>query len=594
MIPINRMRRALSARFGDAVSLQAEDGVATLTGSLPTWAEVVEAGQLCADKKSRWMLVNDIACGEKDASMRLPSVQDDALEGAKPDVVVIGAGVVGCAIARELTRYRLRVLLLDKEHDVALGASSRNDGMVHPGIDLHPWQKKQKYCLRGNAMYGSVCRDLGVSFRRTGQYLGFREKWMAPFIRLTPVYWHLLGIPCSFVTQEALRKKEPELAQDIVCALSFPTAGIVCPYGLTIAYAENAVENGAELSLDTIVLGMEKKEGRIQAVHTNRGTVCPKVVVNAAGVYADRIARMAGDCFYSIHPRRGTDLILDKKAAHQVRTIASLLGSVSVKTTHSKGGGLISTVDGNLLVGPDAVETVEHENYATNAPSVRSICEKQRKASPQLSERDIITYFTGVRAAAYEEDFIVEAGRKTSNLVHVAGIQSPGLTAAPALGVDAAAIAVRLLRRMGAPVRKNPDFRPVRKPIPRTAFMADAARDALIRKDPDYGVIVCRCEEVSRGEIRAALHRPVPCDSIDGVKRRVRPGMGRCQGGFCGPLVASIIAEELGIPPEQVKKSGAGSEVTVGPTKGRKAAAGPVSRQVPKPCSGEQEVPGEA
>ena len=571
LIPISKLQKKLDARWEGAVSAHEADGVLTLSGYLPTWSEVVAAGQMCADKKSRRMLVNDIACGEAQPAMRAPQKSDDALEGAAPDVLIVGAGVVGCAIARELTRKKLNVLLVDKEHDVALGASSRNDGMVHPGIDLHPWQKKQKYCLRGNAMFAQVCRDLQVSYRQTGQLLGFRQKWARPFLHIAPLYWRVLGIPCYYASQKQLHETEPEIAADIACALRFPTAGIVCPYGLTIAYAENAVQNGARISLDTAVLGMECAAGRITAVHTNRGTLHPRVVVNAAGVFSDEIARMADDRFYSVHPRRGTNAILDKKAAHQVRTIASLLGTVAVESSHSKGGGLVSTVDGNLLVGPDAVETPERENYATSAQSVRATFKKQRQTSPQLTERDIITYFTGVRAATYEEDFVVEKGRRTRNLVHVAGIQSPGLTAAPALGVDAAEMAEDLLRAQGIPILLNPTFEPSRKAIPHTASLPDAARDALIRDEPNFGIIVCRCEEVSRGEIKAALHRPVPCDTVDGVKRRVRPGMGRCQGGFCGPLVTAIIAEELGVAPETVKKSGEGSELNTTRTKGGSA-----------------------
>ncbi len=571
MTSLKGLQKELDRRYGGAVQLTFRGGIVTLTGHLPAWVDVVAAGQLCADRHSRRMLVNRITCGETDDSVRMPLLRDDALEGAAPDVLVIGAGVVGCASARELTRKKLSVLLVEKEHDVALGASSRNDGMVHPGIDLLPWQKKQKYCLRGNALFAGVCRELQVPYRQTGQLLGFRKKWAKPFLRIAPLYWRALGVPCRYVPPQTLRELEPELDRGIACALQFPTAGIVCPYGLTIAYAENAVQNGARLSLDTAVLGMEVENGRICAVHTNRGTVRPRVVVNAAGVFADEIARMAEDQFYSIHPRRGTNAILDKKAAHQVRTIASLLGTVAVESSHSKGGGLVSTADGNLLVGPDAVETIERENYATTAASIRATFQKQRHASPALSERDIITYFTGVRAATYEEDFVVEKGRRTVNLVHAAGIQSPGLTAAPALGQDAARMAEELLQAQGRTIADAPDFDPVRRAIPRTANLSDASRSALIRHDPDFGVIVCRCEEVSRGEIRAALHRPVPCDTVDGVKRRVRPGMGRCQGGFCGPLVTQIISEELGIPLDQVKKSGDGSEMTVAPTKGGRA-----------------------
>jgi glycerol-3-phosphate dehydrogenase len=372
----------------------------------------------------------------------------------------------------------------------------------------------------------------------------------------------MMKIPARYIGRGALKRREPHLGERLCCALFFPTAGTVCPYGLTIAYAENAADNGAKLSLDTAVLDMEVRDGVIQSVLTNRGRVCPKLVINAAGVFSEEIARLARDRFFSIHPRKGTNMILDKKAAYQVNTIASSLGSVDKKAGHSKGGGIVRTVDGNLLVGPDAVETFEKENFETSRESIESSLSKQRKTCPGLGERDIITYFTGVRAATYEEDFVVSPGKFTRNIIHTAGIQSPGITAAPAIAVDAAKMAAKSLK-----AERNEAFDPVRVPIPRTAEMKQEARDALIRGDADYGQIVCRCEEVSRGEVRDALHRSVSCDSIDGVKRRVRAGMGRCQGGFCSVQVAQIIAEELGIPLEQVRKNTYDSRVLLGGNK---------------------------
>ncbi|MEG1010261.1 MAG: NAD(P)/FAD-dependent oxidoreductase [Ruthenibacterium sp.] len=567
MSALQKLQKKLEKRFGNHVAAELASGVVTLTGHVETWEEKVTAGRLCADKKSRRMLVNDIDCPEQSAPQRLPALRDDTLDGQTPDVLIIGAGVVGCAIARELARWKLDTLLLEKEHDVALHASGRNDGMVHPGVDLHPWQIKQHYDLRGNAMYAELCRALQVPYQQIGQRVCFDKPWMRPLLCIAPVYWHRMGVPCTYVSQRELRAAEPEMNKAAVCALSFPTAGIVCPYGLTIAYAENAVQNGVRLSLDTAVLDMTVENDIITAVQTNRGTLHPRVVINAAGVFSDVVAGMAGDRFFSIHPRRGTNSIVDKKAAHQIRTIASMMGTAATKTAHTKGGGCVRTVDGNLLVGPDAVETPQREDFSTEAASVQDTFEKQKKTSPQLSERDNITYFTGVRAATYEEDFVIGPGRKTKNLLHAAGIQSPGLTAAPAIGVDVAQMAADMLRAQGNAVQSNEKFDPVRPAIPRAAELPDDQRNALIRENPDFGIVVCRCEEVSRGEIVAALHRPVPCDTVDGVKRRVRPGMGRCQGGFCGPFVAQIIAQELGAPLASVKKSGDGSELLFGSTK---------------------------
>lgn len=560
---IKKVQAELSRRFGGAVTAQLAEGVLTLTGSLPAWQQVVEAGRLCADPKA-WSVVNRIRCtGEAVPPMTLPALRDSALEGRAFDVAVIGGGVIGCAVARELSRYALRVALIEKEHDVALHASSRNDGMVHPGIDLKPGTLKQKYNARGNAMYGLVCKELGVPFKRTGQILGFTQGWAPLALPLAKLYFRHNGVPCEYLDRAEALRREPSFSPDVRCALSFPSAGIVCPYGLTIALAENAVQNGVELFLDTAVTGMDVENGRITALHTTRGACTAKVVVNAAGTFSDEVAALARDQFFSIHPRKGTNSILDKKAARRVNTIFSLMGTADTKHAHTKGGGIVSTVDGNLLIGPDAVEVPDKEDFSTLRASVDGTFARQGKAMPALSEGDIITYFTGVRAPTYEEDFVIEQGRAVKNIVHAAGIQSPGLTAAPAIGLDVAQMAVELLG--GA--KPSPSFDPVRKPIPRTADLPEDQRDALIRQNPDYGVIVCRCEEVSKGEILDALRRPVPCDTVDGVKRRVRPGMGRCQGGFCGPLVAQLIAREKGVPLEQVLKSGDGSWLVCRDTK---------------------------
>lgn len=562
-----RINQKLCARFGERVQAREESGCLVLSGTLDCWDDIVEAGTMSVRRDKYLGLVNDIRLnGVTLPSMRVPPIHDAALEGRRPDVLIVGGGVIGCAIARELTRWKLDVLVCEKEHDVALHASSRNDGMIHPGIDLLPGQSKRRYNLRGNRMYEKIAKELDVPFARKGQYLCFQSRGIGLVAFFAPIYFLLMGIPSRFYTRRMLKRREPELDASIRSALFFPTAGVTCPYELTIAYAENAADNGAQIALDTAVLGMEVTKGRIASVVTNRGQLYPRVVVNAAGVFSEDVARMAGDRFFSIHPRKGTNSILDVKAAHQVRTIAASYGTSSTHKRHTKGGGLVSTVDGNLLVGPDAHETYEKENFSTSRDSVTDTFEKQQRTSPQLDARDIITYFTGVRAATYEEDFVITKGKFTHNLVHAAGIQSPGLTAAPAIAQDVAKMAVELLEKEAA-VTINPDFQPVRKGIVQARTLPDAQRAALIEHDPDYGEIVCRCEQVSRGEILAALRRSVPCDSIDGVKRRVRPGMGRCQGGFCGPQILKLIAEEKGLPLEAVKKNGYGSELLLSPDK---------------------------
>ncbi|MGN0659396.1 MAG: NAD(P)/FAD-dependent oxidoreductase [Emergencia sp.] len=561
---LKKMQRKLDARFEGAVRIEDRGEYYYLSGSVPAWEDAVEAGLLCAKKGASKHVVSDVTVpGQKKPEPVLPRLRDDALEGRSPDVLIIGGGVTGCAIARELAKNDLDILLADKEYDVALHASSRNDGMVHPGIDISPGLLKKKMNNLGNALYDKVCDELQVPFERTGQYLCFRKGWYLPLMWLTIPYWNLTAAgKARIVTGKKLRQAEPDVSPEAKFALFYDGAGMVCPYGLTIALAENAADNGVQISLDTAVLSMDVKDGHIASVSTNRGTIYPKAVINAAGVFAEDIAAMAEDRFFSIHPRKGTNAILDKKARRHIRTIYSLMGTQS-KSAHTKGGGIVGTVDGNVLVGPDAVETMEKENFATSRESIENSFEKHNHAGKWLTTGDIITYFTGIRAATYEEDFIIENGRFTDNIIHAAGIQSPGLTAAPAIGLAVEELTCRMLSSQ-MEVRPNRDFCPERKAIPRVKDMDPETRAALIAGNPDYGQIVCRCEEVSKGEILDAMHRSVPCTTVDGIKRRVRPGMGRCQGGFCGQQVLRIIAEETGMPLEQVRKGYPGSEILTG------------------------------
>lgn len=562
---IEQINRNLQKRFGGAVRCEERDGCRIVSGTLDTWQQVVAACDLAADKYSKTHVVNDIVCREvKPASPRLPSLRDTALEGDTPDVLVIGGGISGVSIARELTKWKLDVLLVDKEADLALQASGRNDGEVHPGIDLGKGSLKHYYIRRANAMYGRICEELDVPFKRVGQYVCFDKGYLKPLVGLYCLWrkYHDGIEDTKLISGEELKMREPNFSERFRFAISNPSSGCVCPYGLTIAYAENAVQNGARVSLNTAVTAMQVENGKIVSVSTNRGTIYPKLVINAAGVFADDVAAMADDRFFSIHPRRGTNSILDTKAGVLMHSIASIK-ELSASKTHSKGGGILHTVHDNLLVGPDAVETWEKENTATRKESIETVFDKQTKTMPKLTQRDIITYFTGVRAPTFEEDFIIEPGRRTENIIHCAGIQSPGLTTAPAVALDIEQMAVAFLKKQ-MPVEKNEKYDPHRKGIPVLRDMSDEERAELIRQNPDYGVIVCRCEEISKGEILDALRSSICVPTVDGVKKRVRPGMGRCQGGFCSPLVTKIIADEFGIPISEVRKSSAESVITYG------------------------------
>ncbi len=563
-----KINKKLAKRFDGRVSAEFKNDSIVLSGKLDDWQEIVTACQMSVCKDRNVHVVNDIEfTGAKIPDIRLPLIKDNSLEGSSPDVLIIGGGISGTSIARELSRWNLDILLVEKEADVALGASGRNDGEVHPGVDLGKGSLKQHYVLLGNRMYSDVCRELDVPLNFCGQYVGFTQAWLKPLISLFAWQRRRIGVKDTTILSESeLKKREPNLNPDFKFAMFNQSAGCVCPYGLTIAFAENAVQNGAKIALNTAVTGMDVSDGKILSVHTNRGTVKPKIVINAAGVFAEEIAKMANDRFYSIHPRRGTNSILDKKSGSLIMGISSIK-KIELNKAHTKGGGILHTVHGNILVGPDAVETYEKENTATNASSIERMYEKQRNTARALSERDIITYFTGVRAPTFEEDFVIEKGRSTKNLIHCAGIQSPGLTTAPAVAVDIAKMAFEQLSGQ-MKVEENKSFNPVRKGVPVLRDMPLPEREKMIADNPDYGVIVCRCEEVSKGEILDALRSPLSVPTVDGVKKRVRPGMGRCQGGFCSPLVTQIIAEFLGVPLSEVRKSSEASVIVYGDTKG--------------------------
>ncbi len=577
------------AQLSPDIQVTEERGCIVLNGEVDSWATVVKAGQLAVDKKRYLGVINDIRLRGFVPQPRLPVLQDKSLEGERPDVLIIGGGITGCAIARELSRWNLDTIIVEKGPDVAFGASSANGGVIHVGINFSKHSQKLHYNLRGNRMYPELARQLEVPFEQNGQFLLCCKPWerlVVEFLRLRGKSMGIQGV--RWVWRDELLKHEPFIPDFVIGGMYMPSGGLTGPFEMTAALAENAVHNGARLFLETAVLGMETRDGHVFSVNTNRGRLFPKLVVNAAGVYADQIADMAGDRTFTIHPRRGTDIITDKKAGYMVRTSMEkspfsilpyqqnmvprgVIGRIKYlsKVMHSntKGIGLIHSVHGNMLFGPNAIETPDREDTATRREEVEEIVKIQQHVAADLKFGDIIAYFTGVRAPTYEEDFVVRKGIYTDNIIQAAGIQSPGITAAPAIAEDVAQWAVDYLSKNEI-VTENTDFHPVRHAPPHLTEMSDDERDRLIRKNPDYGVIICRCEEVSKGEIIDALNSPVCVPTLDGIKKRLRPGMGRCQGGFCSPLVMQIIAENQKVRLSDIRKNSFESVVTYGETKG--------------------------
>ena len=560
-----------------------------LCGEVDDYNKVVKACELASDKKRYIGVVSKLTVKGFKQKVVLPDINDLKYDKEECDVLIIGGGITGCATARELSRYNLKVLLIEKGHDVCSGQSSRNGGVVHVGLNFSLKSNKLKYCVEGNNMYDELAKDLHVPFEHKGQVTFARTKLEMLMLYITAKGGKKKGIDkLKMMNRDELLKYEPSVPSWSVGGLYMGTGGITSPYKMTIALAENAVENGAKVLLDTAVLDMKVENNLIKEVITNRGTIYPKVVVNASGVYADDIAEMANDRTFTIHPRTGTDMITDKKVGYMVNTsmgktpftlsplqlsmipsdpISRLKAMIKNMHSHSKGVGLIHSVDGNMLVGPNADEIMDKEDLSTNRKVFDNIIKVQQEVVPNFKPSDVIAYFSGVRAPTYEEDFVVRQGIKTKNIFEAAGIQSPGLTAAPAIAKDLRIWIKQYLQDIGVNVSDNPNFNPKRQYKPVLKELSFKERDELIKKNPDYGEIICRCEEISKGEIIDALRSPIPVYSVDAIKRRVRPGMGRCQGGFCMPLVMNIISKEANIPMEEIVKSSDQSKIIFNETK---------------------------
>ena len=563
-------------KIDPGIRISEVNGCIRLEGEVDDWQKAVKAGQAAVDRKRYLGVLNDIRLRGFEQKTVLPQISDRKYDGRQCDVLIIGGGITGCAAARELTRYQLDVLLVEKGPDVASGQSSRNGGVLHTGVNFSKDSQKLKYCVRGNTMYRRLSEDLHVPYENKGQITFARTKWEMAALRYVQHTALKKGVVrTKIMTREELLKYEPSIPDWSIGGLYMGTGGIICPHKMTIALAENAAENGAEIALNTAVLSMKTENGLITEVVTNRGTIYPKAVINAAGVYADVIAEMAGDRTFTIHPRVGTDLITDKKAGWMASSslgktpftlspkqleeipddpVSRVKAILKNMHSHSKGIGLIHAVDGNVLIGPNADEVPDREDTSTDREISEHVIRVQQEVQPALRRSDIIAYFTGVRSPTYEEDFVVRKGIFTKNIFEAAGIQSPGLTAAPAIAADIA-MWVREYLEMIMHVKENPSFDPKRKYKPVLSELTFQERNELIRENPDYGEIVCRCECISKGEILDALRSPVPVYSTDAVKRRVRCGMGRCQGGFCLPRIIEIIAEETGKQPEEIVKS---------------------------------------
>ncbi|MBO5198104.1 MAG: NAD(P)/FAD-dependent oxidoreductase [Lachnospiraceae bacterium] len=472
------------------------------------------------------------------------------------DVAVIGAGVTGGMIARKLSSYNLTICLLEKENDVAMGATRANSAIVHAGFDAEEGTLKAKLNVKGSEMMKQVTDELGVKYKNNGSLvIGFNAEDRAVLEGLLERGRKNGVRDLRIIEKEELGRIEPNISKNVICALYAPTGAIVCPYDLAIAAIGNAMDNGVKLKLNFEVTGIKKTEEGYE-ISSGEEKISARYIVNAAGLYADAIAAMAGDTSLRIRPRRGEYILLDKECG-------GLVTHTIFRTPSKMGKGILvtPTVDGNLLTGPTSVDMEEKEDKATTPEGFARIIKEACENVDGIPFNKTITSFCGLRAVGNTGDFIINT--PLEGFVNVAGIESPGLSASPAI----AEYVAQLLEEQGLALSAKMDYDPYRKSMHAFREASIEEKNALIRKDRTYGKIVCRCEGVTEGEILEAIRtNPKPSD-LDGVKRRTRAQMGRCQGGFCGPYIVELLARELGIPYDKVTKSGGDSYINIGETK---------------------------
>lgn len=471
------------------------------------------------------------------------------------DVVIVGGGVCGCSLLYELSRYKLSAVLVEKENDVSVGTTKANSAIVHAGYDPHPGTKMARYNVEGNALVKELCEKLDVPYQQIGSLVLAFDADQDALVRELFDRGTQNGVPgMKVLSAEEVREMEPNVSPEVTSALYAPSAGIVSPWELAIALAETAVKNGARVELNSEVTAIQPIDGAFRVTAGGK-EIDTRFVVNAAGIWSDKINDMAAPHTFTVSANKGEYFLLDKSQG-------TLVNHVIFQCPSKVGKGVLvsPTVHGNLIVGPNA-EDAEKDDLGTTGDGLAFVRKMALRSVPDINFRDSIRNFAGLRANTEIDDFLVgETDQK--GFFNIAGIKSPGLTSAPAIARDM----VRMLGEAGLALDPKETFVDERHVV-RFKHLSHEERAAAIAKNPLYGQIVCRCETITEGEIVDALHRPLPPCSIDGVKRRCGSGMGRCQGGFCGPRVQQIIARELGIPQEAVMMDRAGTAVITGETK---------------------------
>ncbi len=467
------------------------------------------------------------------------------------DVAIIGGGVIGCAIARELSRYRLRTVVLEMCEEVGFGTTKTNSGIIHAGHHSSPDTLKGRLVVRGNQLFDQLFEELNFGFARIGELVVAAEEEDIQVLKSLKDQGDAKGVPgLEMWDQQRLRREEPNLSHKLLAALHAPSAGVINPYEFAFALIENAIDNGVELKINSPVNKIKTGKKAI-TIHTPNEKLQTRFAINCAGIFADQIARLAGVDDFSIHPRKGEEYMLDKRLMGLVRKLI-----FPVPKPNSKGILIIPTFNGTMMVGPTAEDTADRYDVSTSYAGSEQVFASVSKICPSIAERDTITEFAGLRAVSNTNDFIIGPTRK-KGFINVAGIQSPGLTSAPAI----AEYVCDILKDEGLTLEPQKEFKRQVPGPPRFATLSLEDQQQLIKFNPLFGKVVCRCELITEAEIHNAIDHGAR--TLDGIKFRSRAGMGRCQGGFCTTRCMDILAQRLGVSFDQITKRGGDSWIVM-------------------------------
>lgn len=550
---LEEIRQSVAENFPDIeLTLSMDDRtIVTVQGEVSSWQQVVDIGHFIAKLDGVRNVVNELTV----KGLVIPKKDYSAFAEAgrqkgvirKADVVIVGAGVCGCGIARELSKYDLDIVVVEMSDDVCTGASKANNGNIHPGMSVKPGTLKAKLNIEGNRMYDQWSQELGFALDWCGCLGVVTDERLMPAAEMVYKVALINGVvQPEMVDEKRALELEPNLAArnlNIIGGAYFPSFGQVESYEVVVALAENAAQNGVEFMLNTTVADVLHEDGEVKGVLTDKGIIEARYVINCAGVYADEISAMAGDKCFTIHGRKGTLAILDRHCPPEFNSVVMIMDMNMIqnqKNEESKGGGMCRTNEWQMLLGPSATEVPDKEDNTTTPEDLAYAM--GTSSNPNAGYKDIIKTFCGVRPADYTEDFVIGMSEITHGFINVGGIQSPGFASAPAI----AKMVEGIVLDDAGDIKKNDHYDPIRKPRVAFRHLSREEQDALIQKDPRYGRIICRCEQITEGEILDAIHSPIVPTTIDAIKRRTRAGMGRCQGGFCQPKVLEILARELG------------------------------------------------